>query len=105
LAPKKGLKKSKSEHTKATKPHPNPENDTIVSDPEIQLRKSTLAQIYTSPLKGKAAPQKSTVLHHHKHLEFTSPKNHSSKEPQTPKNLASTSSSSATYTFISLINI
>jgi hypothetical protein len=105
LAPRKGLKRSKYEHIKATKAHPNPEKDTVVSEPERQLRKSTLAQRYTSSLKGKVAPKESTFVHFHKQLEFASPENHNSKEPQTPSTPASTSSSSPASTPVAPINI
>jgi hypothetical protein len=105
LAPRKGLKRSKYEHIKATKAHPNPEKDTIVSDPERKLRKSTLSQRYTSPPKGKVAPKESTFVHFHKQLEFASPENHNSKEPQTPSTPASTSSSSPTSTPVAQINL
>jgi hypothetical protein len=80
MAPRKGLKKYKFENTKVVKVHPNPENDIVVSELERQLIKSTLAKIYTPPLKGKFAPQESIVLHRHKHLEFSIPENHNSKE-------------------------
>jgi hypothetical protein len=105
LAPRKGLKRSKSEHIKATKAHPNPEKDTVVSEPERKLRKSTVAQRYTSPLKGKVVPKESTSLHHHKQLEFASPENHNSKEPQTYSTPDSTSSSSPASTPVAPINI
>jgi hypothetical protein len=105
LAPRKGLNKSKYEHIKATKAHPNPEKDTVVSEPERKLRKSTVAQRYTSPLKGKVVPKESTSLHHHKQLEFASPENHNSKEPQTYSTPDSTSSSSPTSTPVAPINL
>jgi hypothetical protein len=100
----KGLERSKFEHIKATKSHPNPEKDVIVYEPERQLRKSTLAQRYTSPLKGKYAPQESTFLHNHKQLEFSIPENQNSKELKTPSTPTSTSSSSPTSTLIAPIN-
>jgi hypothetical protein len=41
LAPRKGLKKSKFEKTRATMAHPNLEKKTVAFDLERQLRKST----------------------------------------------------------------
>jgi hypothetical protein len=103
-APRKGLKRSKYEHIKATKAHPNLEKDTIVSKPERKLRKFILSQRYTSSLKGKVAPKESTFLHYHKQLEFAIPENHNSKENQTHSTPDSTSSSSPTSTPASPIN-
>jgi hypothetical protein len=105
LAPTKGFNKSKFEHSKATKAHHNPKNDTVVSDPERKLWKSTVAQRYPSPLKGKVVHKESTSLHYHKIIEFSSPENHYSKEYHTSSTPDSTSSSSPTSTSITPINL
>jgi hypothetical protein len=105
IGTQKRTQQSKYEHIKATKAHPNPEKDIVVSEPERKLRKSTIAQRYTSPLKGKVVPKESTYLHHHKNLEFASPENHNSKEHQTSSTPDSTSSSSPTSTPAAPINL
>jgi hypothetical protein len=105
LAPRKGFNKSIFEHSKATKDHTNPEKDTVVYEPERKLRKSIVAQRYTSPLKGKVAHQENKSNHHHKQLEFSIPGNHNSKEAQTYPTLDSTSSTSPTSTPVSPINL
>jgi hypothetical protein len=105
MAPRKGLKRSKYEHIKATRAPPNLEKGIVVFETERKLRKSTLSHRYTSPLKGKSAPQEYTFLHNHKKLEFSIPENHDSKEPQKPSNPTSTSSSSPASTPVAPINI
>jgi hypothetical protein len=79
--------------------------DTVVSEPERKLRKSIVAQRYTSPLKGKAFPKESTSLHHHEKLEFAIHENHNSEEPQTYSTPKSTSSSSPVSTPVAPINL
>jgi hypothetical protein len=72
---------------------------------KMHLRKSTLAQRYTSPLKGKDAHKESTFNHNQKKFEFSIPENYNSKEAQTYPTLDSTSSSSPTSAPVSPINI
>jgi hypothetical protein len=105
LAPRKGFNRSKSENSKAKKVDSNPENNTVGSELERKLRKSTVAQRYTSPLKGKAAHQENTSNHHHKQLEFASPENHNSKGAHTSPTPDSTSTSSPASTPVSPINL
>jgi hypothetical protein len=104
LAPRKGFNRSKSENRKDNKAHSNSENKIVVSESEIQLRKSIVAQRYTSPLKGKVAHKDSTSNHNHKKFEFDIPENHNSKGPHTYSNPNSTSISSPASTLVSPIN-
>jgi hypothetical protein len=103
--PRKGFNRSKSENNKSKKAHSNPENNTVVSEPERKLRKSIVAQRYTSPLKGKVAHKENTSNHNHKQLEFDSPENHNSKGAQTSSTPDSTSASSPASTPVSPINL
>jgi hypothetical protein len=75
------------------------------SEPERQLRKSIVAQRYTSPLKGKVAHKEPTSNHNHKQLEFDSPENHNSKGAQTYSTPDFTSVSSPASTPVSPINL
>jgi hypothetical protein len=105
LAPKKGFNRSKSENSKAKMDHPDPMNNTVASEPERKLRKSTLAQTYTSPLKGKTAHKEPTSNHNHKQFEFASLENHNSKEAHISPTPDSTSSSCPASTPVSPINL
>jgi len=103
--PRKGFNRSKSENIKAKKADCNPENNTVGSELEMQLRKSIVPQRYPSPIKGKAAHQENTSNHHHRQLEFASPENHNSNGSQTSPTPDSTSTSSPASTPVSPINL
>ena len=103
--PRKGFNRSKSENRKSKKADCNPENNTLGSEIERKLRKSTVSQRYTFPLKGKVSHQENTSNHHHEQLEFASPKNHLSKGAQTSPTPDSTLSSSPSSTLVSPINL
>jgi hypothetical protein len=80
-------------------------NNTVVSEPKIQLRKSIVAQRYTSPLKGKVAHKEPMSNHNHKKIEFDSLENHNSKGAQTSSTPNSTSVSILESTPVSPINM
>jgi hypothetical protein len=71
----------------------------------MKLRKSTIAQRYTSPLKGKASHKEPMFNHNHKQFGFTIPENHNSKEAQKSPNPNSTLASNPVSIHVSPINL
>jgi len=69
LAPRKGSRKSNLQPTKTPKDNLDINGNTTNPDLERQLRKTTIAQRYPLPSKGKATAEKIVSVHNYKQLE------------------------------------
>jgi hypothetical protein len=100
MAPRKGSRKSNPEPAKTPKFNLDLNGDTTNPDSERQLRKTTIAQRYPFPSKGKATAKLFSSVHNHKQPEVIIFQNPLVISPQTShvSNFASSSPPSTTPT-------